>query len=153
MKDVEPIDDLDGIAIIGMAGRFPGAGDVDRFWLNLRDGVESIARFSDQELIAAGVDAALLADPNYVKAGAVLDGVELFDAQFFGYSPREAEIIDPQQRCFLECCWEALEAAGYVPETCRGQIGIYAGISDNDYLSQEPPSAPGIAACRHSVSA
>jgi len=134
MKDVEPVDDLDGIAIIGMAGRFPGAGDVDRFWLNLRDGVESIARFSDQDLIGAGVAAALLADPNYVKAGAVLEGVELFDAQFFGYSPREAEIIDPQQRCFLECCWEALETAGYAPETYRGQIGVYAGISDNDYF-------------------
>ena len=86
------------------------------FWRNLRDGVESISFFSDQELAAEGISPALLAEPGYVKAGAVLEGVKLFDAGFFGYSPREAELIDPQQRLFLECAWTALEAAGYSPE-------------------------------------
>jgi acyl transferase domain-containing protein len=86
---------MDEIAIIGMAGRFPGAGDIAAFWRNLRDGVESIACFADEEVLAAGVDPAILRDPAYVKAGGVLDGIERFAATFFGYSPREAEILDP----------------------------------------------------------
>src|ERR687885_1734327 len=97
------------IAIIGLTGRFPGARNVDQFWQNLRDGVESISFFSDEELAAAGVDTELLRSPNYVKARPVLDDVDLFDANFFGYSPREAEFMDPQHRLFLESSWEALE--------------------------------------------
>jgi acyl transferase domain-containing protein len=121
------------IAIIGMAGRFPGAPTLDAFWNNLARGVESIQTFSDDQLRAAGIDAATLQDPDYVRAGAVIEGVEMFDAAFFGYSHREAEMMDPQQRIFLECAWEALETAGYAPERYRGAIGVYAGTSMNLY--------------------
>jgi phthiocerol/phenolphthiocerol synthesis type-I polyketide synthase E len=122
------------IAVIGMAGRFPGAPSVDAFWQNLRDGVESITFFSDHELASAGVGAATLQDTAYVKAGAVLEDIELFDAAFFGYNPREAEILDPQQRLFLECAWESLEHAGYDTESYTGRIGVYASASINTYL-------------------
>src|SRR5215212_7198406 len=94
---------IDGVAIIGMAGRFPGARNVDQFWQNLRDGVESISFFTDEELEAAGIEPALLNAPNYVKAGAVLEDLDLFDASFFGFNPREAALTDPQHRFFLEC--------------------------------------------------
>src|SRR5947208_7578557 len=94
-----------GIAIIGLAGRFPGADDVDAFWQNLAGGVESIRTFSDEELIAAGVDPALLQKPNYVKAGAVLEDIAGFDAPFFGVTARDAQILDPQQRLFIEAVW------------------------------------------------
>jgi len=122
------------VAIVGMAGRFPGANDVAQFWANLRAGVESVTRFSDAELVKAGESAAALRDPGYVRAGAVLDGVELFDAGFFGFSPRDAAIMDPQHRHFLECAWEALENAGHVPESFRGPIGVFAGSGHNAYL-------------------
>ncbi|MEH1980836.1 MAG: type I polyketide synthase [Nostoc sp.] len=122
------------IAIIGMSGRFPGAKDLNTFWQNLCSGVESISFFDDQELESSGVDPAMFNNPNYVKAGAILEGVELFDAAFFGFNAREAEIIDPQQRLFLECAWEALESAGYNTETYQGAIGVYAGASMNTYL-------------------
>ena len=122
------------IAIVGMAGRFPGARNVREFWRNLRGGVESIRRFTDDELRAAGVGEELLADPNYVKAGVVLDDIDLFDAPFFGFSPRDASIMDPQHRHFLECAWEALENAGHTPEGFRGSIGVYAGSGMSTYL-------------------
>ncbi|HEX6292329.1 MAG TPA: amino acid adenylation domain-containing protein [Herpetosiphonaceae bacterium] len=122
------------IAIIGMSGRFPGAKHIETFWHNLQAGTESITFFDDDALLAAGVDPARLADPQYVKAGAILDGIELFDAAFFGYSPREATVMDPQQRFFLECTWEALEHAGYNPEASPGRIGVYAGVGTNSYL-------------------
>lgn len=122
------------IALIGMAGRFPGAASIDKFWLNLRDGVNSTTFFTDEELISAGVTPEVMKDPHYVKAGAVLDDVELFDASFFGFTPREAALTDPQHRFFLECAWEALEHAGYCGETSAGRIGVYAGASLNRYL-------------------
>jgi amino acid adenylation domain-containing protein len=122
------------LAIIAMSGRFPGAGDVERFWSNLRQGVESITFFGDGELRAAGVGEDLLADPSYVKAGGVLDGIELFDAGLFGFTPREAEALDPQHRLFLECAREALECAGYDPDRYRGTIGVWAGVGLNSYL-------------------
>jgi amino acid adenylation domain-containing protein len=122
------------IAIIGMSGRFPGAKDVDTFWQNLRDGVESITFFSEEELLAEGIDPALLNNPNYVKANGVLEDIELFDAAFFGYSPIEAEIMDPQQRLFLECAWEAIENAGYNVDIIEGAVSIYAGVGMNTYL-------------------
>ena len=125
---------IDGIAIIGMAGRFPGARNVEQFWHNLRDGVESISFFTDEELAEAGIEPALLKAPNYVKAGAVLEDVELFDASFFGFNPREAAITDPQHRVFLECAWEALENAGYDSERYDGAIGVYAGVGMSSYL-------------------
>src|SRR4029450_6683333 len=100
------------IAVIGMAGRFPGAKNLEQFWQNLCDGVESINFFTDEDLLARGADPQLLDDPNYVKAEAVLDDIEMFDASFFGYTPREASLIDPQHRLFLEHAWEALGEAG-----------------------------------------
>jgi len=122
------------IAIVGMGGRFPGATNIEQLWQNLRNGVESISFFSDQELISAGIDPSVLTNPNYVKAQGVIQGIDLFDAPFFGYSPREVEIMDPQQRLFLECAWEAIESAGYNSETYHGRIGVYAGMSMNRYL-------------------
>lgn len=122
------------IAIIGMSGRFPGARNVTEFWRNLREGVESISFFSDEELAAAGIEPATLNSPDYVKAGGVLDGVELFDAAFFGFNPKEADTLDPQQRIFLESAWEALEDAGYDPETYDGLIGVYAGSAASSYV-------------------
>src|SRR5688572_30163754 len=104
-----------GVAVIGMSGRFPGAKSVAELWKNLREGVESISFFSDEELAAAGVDPATLKDPTYVKAKGALQDVELFDASFFGMNPRDAELLDPQHRIFLECAWAALECAGYDP--------------------------------------
>ena len=123
-----------GIAIIGMAGRFPGATTLEQFWQNLRNGVEAITFFSDEELLAAGVDPAQLGQPNYIKARPVLAQVDQFDAAFFGYSPREAELMDPQHRLFMECSWEALESAGYDPLTYAGLIGVYAGSNISTYL-------------------
>jgi acyl transferase domain-containing protein/acyl carrier protein len=121
------------IAVVGMAGRFPGADNIQQFWENLKNGVESISFFSDEELIEAGVDLRLLENPNYVKAKGVLENVEYFDSPFFGYAPVEAEIMDPQVRIFHECAWEALEDAAYVPGNYSGLIGIYAGALDNFY--------------------
>ncbi|WP_437917387.1 SDR family NAD(P)-dependent oxidoreductase [Sorangium sp. So ce302] len=131
-------DALEGaIAIIGMAGRFPGARDVGELWRNLRDGVESVTFFSEEELLASGVDPALLATPGYVRAGAVLKGVDEFDASFFGISRREAELTDPQHRIFLENAWEAIESAGYDPHAYEGSIGVFAGASVSTYLLRE----------------
>ncbi len=122
------------IAIIGMAGRFPGAPDLDTFWQNLQNGVESITFFTDEELLASGIDPALIQNPNYVKASPTLTDVDCFDADFFGYSPKEAKLIDPQQRLLLECAWESLETAGYNPHTYPGAIALYAGATTNTYL-------------------
>ncbi|MCW5312694.1 SDR family NAD(P)-dependent oxidoreductase [Nostoc sp. KVJ3] len=122
------------IAIIGMAGRFPGAKNVDEFWQNLQNGIESISTFTDEELLAYGLDATTLNNPKFVKARAVLKDVELFDASFFGFNPREAEITDPQHRVFLECAYIALEDAGYDSENYQGSIGVYAGASFSGYL-------------------
>jgi|GEM_PF-516325 len=122
------------IAIIGLASRFPGAANTETFWKNLCQGTESITSLSDEALKASGVPPLLIEDPHYVKAAALLEDVESFDAAFFGYTPREAEIMDPQQRVFLECAWEALEHAGYNPDTYPGLIGVYAGAKTSSYL-------------------
>ncbi|HEU4321851.1 MAG TPA: type I polyketide synthase, partial [Roseiflexaceae bacterium] len=122
------------IAVVGMSGRFPGAQDIAAFWQNLCGGVEAV-RFPDQqELEELGVDPAALRDPHYVKAAAVMDGIELFDAAFFGYTPREAELMDPQHRVFLECAWETLEHAGYDPDRFPGSIAVFGGGTTNTYL-------------------
>ena len=142
MSEKEGNEGLADIAIIGMSGRFPGARSLEDFWRNLKDGIESIGFFSDDELKSAGIAPGLLSDANYVKAKAVLDGVEDFDASFFGLTPREAEITDPQHRVLLECAWEALETAGYDPEGYPGLIGIYAGAGTNTYLLHNLSSNP-----------
>jgi acyl transferase domain-containing protein/acyl carrier protein len=126
--------DQQGVAIIGMAGRFPGAATLEQFWQNLHDGVESITVFSDEELLEAGVDPAQLRAPNYIKARPILNQVDQFDAPFFGYSPREAALMDPQHRLFMECSWEALEMAGYDPLTYQGLIGAFGGANISTYL-------------------
>src|SRR5205807_4006246 len=134
MSNSDNSDYLNEIAIIGMAGRFPGARDTEEFWQNLRDGKESVSFFSDEELVLGGIDPGLLNDDRYVRAGAPLQRAEMFDAAFFGFTPREAEITDPQHRVFLECAWEALESAGYNSETYKKHIGVYAGAGTNDYV-------------------
>lgn len=119
------------IAVIGTSGRFPGANNIEEFWINLRDGVESVVLFSVEELEQAGISPELLTDPNYVKVGIILDNIECFDASFFGYTPKEAEMMDPQTRIFYECVYEALEDAGYASQCYNGLIGVYAGASVN----------------------
>jgi acyl transferase domain-containing protein/thioesterase domain-containing protein/D-arabinose 1-dehydrogenase-like Zn-dependent alcohol dehydrogenase/acyl carrier protein len=123
------------IAIIGLAGRFPQAIDLEYFWTLLKNGREAVVEFSDEKLLATGIDPALLQHPDYVKSGMVIPGIADFDADFFEMSARDAEITDPQQRLFLECAWQVLEQAGYPPATTDASIGVYAGVSDNRYLS------------------
>ncbi len=122
------------IAVIGMSCRFPGAPNLSQFWHNLRTGTESITTFSDDELLASGIHPSVLKRPDYVKAGAIIDDIESFDAAFFGMSPREAEMTDPQQRIFMEVAWEALEDAGYDPQRYGGAIGVFAGANLSTYL-------------------
>jgi acyl transferase domain-containing protein/acyl-CoA synthetase (AMP-forming)/AMP-acid ligase II/NADPH-dependent curcumin reductase CurA/acyl carrier protein len=122
------------VAVIGMSCRFPGAENIAQFWQNLASGVESIAFFTDEEVLASGVDPNLVKNPNYIKASTILKDIEVFDADFFGYNPKEAELLDPQQRLLLECAWESLEDAGYNPLNYTGAIGIYAGAVMNTYL-------------------
>ena len=122
------------VAIVGMAGRFPGARTADQFWQNVRDGIESLTVFTADELVAAGAPAAKVNDPHYVKAGHPLPDMEQFDPGFFGFSPKEAKILDPQHRHFLEVSWEALENAGCDPAKLGARIGVYAGSGHNAYL-------------------
>ncbi|HEY6330906.1 MAG TPA: type I polyketide synthase, partial [Blastocatellia bacterium] len=132
------------IAIIGMSGRFPGAKNLEEFWQRLAAGEELITKFSHDDLLSRGLDRASLDDPAWVKAEGSLEGVDLFDAAFFDFSPREAESMDPQQRLFLEAAWEALENAAYDPDTYEGRIGVYAGSSLNSYLPYNLQSNPGL---------
>lgn len=136
MKNSEINEQLDGIAIIGMSGRFPGATNVEEFWANIVGKKETISFFSESELIDSLGETAreLINDPHYVKAGGILSDVESFDAQFFGYNPKEAEILDPQQRLFLTCAWEAMEDAGYFQEQEYERIGVFAGVSISTYI-------------------
>ncbi|HET8796470.1 MAG TPA: type I polyketide synthase, partial [Thermoanaerobaculia bacterium] len=122
------------IAITGLAARLPGAPDVETFWQNLLGGRESITFFDRDELLRAGVPAAQLDDARYVRARGTIEGIDLFDAQFFGVTPREAEMMDPQHRLFLECAWHALENAGCDPSRFDGMIGVYASAGLNTYL-------------------
>lgn len=132
--DKEARDNLQGIAIVGMAGRFPGARDIEGFWRNVRDGVESITFFTEEDAVSAGIDPVVIKDPKYVRAGGILDSLEMFDASFFGFTPKEAGLMDPQQRLFLETAWEALAQAGYDPEQYEGKVGVFAGAGVNYYL-------------------
>lgn len=126
-------DDNYDIAIIGMAGRFPKAMDTEAFWRNLKAGVECVSFFDDEEL-EVSLPPEVLGDPAYVKAGGVIEEIEMFDADFFRISAHEAEWMDPQQRLFLECAWEAIEDAGYDLETYRNPVAVYAGANTNFYL-------------------
>ncbi|MBN3876117.1 aminotransferase class III-fold pyridoxal phosphate-dependent enzyme [Nostoc sp.] len=127
-------DPSDGVAIIGMVGRFPGAGNVDEFWRNLCEGLESTTFFQDEELDPS-IDPNLCKDPSYVKARGIIPGGETFDAAFFGVNPLEAVVMDPQARVFLELVYEALENAGYESESFEGLIGLYAGCGQNTYFA------------------
>ncbi|MEJ2539784.1 MAG: polyketide synthase, partial [Gemmatimonadota bacterium] len=131
-----PTGESDGpfVAVVGMAAHLPGAPDLDRFWARLRAGAESIRHFTEEELEKAGVDPALLRNPRYVRSRGVLDGMRAFDAGFFGLSPRDAAVMDPQTRHFLECTWHALEHAGHVPESFPGTIGVFAGAGASQYF-------------------
>src|ERR1700753_3163690 len=128
MADATP---LHAVATIVLAGRFPGADDLDGFWRNIADGVECLDVPTDAELDIAGVPLAVRSDPNFVRRSTALDGAANFDASFFGVSPRDAQIMDPQHRIFLECAWEALESAGYAANTAELAVGVYAGASMN----------------------
>ncbi|MEO0354383.1 MAG: beta-ketoacyl synthase N-terminal-like domain-containing protein [Cyanobacteria bacterium P01_A01_bin.3] len=144
------------IAIIGMANRFPGAATPAQYWHNISQGVESVIKFSDEQLQASGVSQQMRDRPNYVNAGVVLEDVDLFDADFFGYPPRQAQIMDPQQRLFLELAWEALETAGYNPNLCPYPISLFGGVGVSSYFLYNLFSNPeligtvGVGQIRHS---
>jgi amino acid adenylation domain-containing protein len=140
MSEAKP--NLEGVAIVGMAGRFPGARSVEEFWNNQLNGVESISHFDVEELEVPNA-AELAKDPNYVRARSILNDADLFDAEFFGIHPREAELTDPQHRLFLESCWQALEDAGYDPAAYAGEIGVYAGCSPATYFLSRVCARPG----------
>jgi acyl transferase domain-containing protein len=122
------------IAIVGMSGRFPGARNVLEFWHNLAEGIESITRFSDQEILDSGVPPSYLGNPTYVKAAPILEEPSHFDAAFFGFSPMEARTMDPQHRILLELAYEALENAGYDSDRYQGRIGVFTGAALNTYF-------------------
>lgn len=124
------------IAVIGLSCRLPGAPDYRAFWENLCAGVESLTRFSADALARSGVPSALYRQPDYVPVHGCLEDVEGFDAAFFGMTPREAELLDPQQRLFLECAWEALEDAGYADPQRERRIGVFGGVGSNTYLTR-----------------
>lgn len=134
------------VAIVGLAGRFPGARDLDEFWQTIREGVEVLETFSDADLAAAAVPASLREHPQYVRRGTALAGADNFDAAFFGFSPRDAQILDPQHRIFLECAWEAMEHAGYVPDATEAVVGVYAGCGMNTYLITQIERDPALVA-------
>ncbi|MBO9648308.1 MAG: amino acid adenylation domain-containing protein [Variovorax sp.] len=135
--------EMEPVALIAMAGRFPGAADVEQFWDNLLAGRESISFFDDASL-DAGVSAALRADPLYVRARGVIDDIEQFDAAFFGINPKEAELMDPQHRVFLEICWECLERGGYVPDQAPGPVGVYGGMYNPTYFQRHVSTRPDL---------
>ncbi len=122
------------IAVVGMAGRFPGANSVSAFWDNLRNGVESIVTLSEQQLRDNGVSEKTLADPAYVRRAPLVDGIDEFDADFFGFAPQVARVLDPQHRMFIQCAWHALEDAGCDPDRFDGSIGVYGTSSPSGYL-------------------
>lgn len=127
-------EDAGSIAVIGMAGRFPGAPNVAALWANLRAGVESVSFATEAEVIAAGESPEVARDPAYVRARARLEGIDQFDAAFFGMSARDAAVYDPQHRVFLECAWEAFEDAGYVGEKIQGPVGVFASCGMSEYM-------------------
>jgi len=147
MSDASNPENLEGIAIVGMAGRFPGADTVGQFWKNLVDGVDCISRFKAEELEhSLATPEAIAQGQKFIGARGILPDADKFDAAFFGVYPREAELMDPQHRVFLECAWEAIESAGYDPDQYPGMIGVFAGLSLNTYLIYNLCTHPGFAA-------
>ncbi|MEM7410829.1 MAG: amino acid adenylation domain-containing protein [Myxococcota bacterium] len=143
------------IAVVGMAARFPGAGSIDAFWENLREGRDGVTRLERDALLDAGVDASLLDDPHFVPASPMLDDIDRFDATFFGVAPRQAQIMDPQHRLLLEIAWAALEDAGIAPGRSAGRVGVFAGAGLSSYFLHNLAAAPelvaaaGVTAVRH----
>jgi len=135
--------DDEPIAIIALAGRFPGARDVEQFWANLCEGRDTITHFGAGELDPS-LAADLVADPDYVRARGIVDDVEMFDPAFFGMSPREAELMDPQQRLFMELCWEALERAGHVPDADEMPVGVFGGMYNATYYKHHLQPRPDL---------
>ncbi len=133
---------MEGIAVVGMAGRFPKARTVEEFWTNLAEGRDCFSRFSVDDVVSAGVPKNIAASAHYVRRSPVVDDPASFDTHAFGYSPREAELIDPQQRLMLECSWEALERAGHDPHRFTGAIGIWAGCGVSNYFLKNLLSLP-----------
>lgn len=140
------LDQLEGteIAVVGLALRVPGANNSDQYWDNLQHGREALTTYSDDELRQAGVSEAEINNPHYVKNGAPIENIALFDAGFFGFSPRDAAIMDPQHRHFLEVCWEALEHAGCDPSRYEGLVGVFGGSGHNAYLPYNLLSNPNL---------
>lgn len=136
MSDANPVEPSSAadIAIVGMAAHLPGAADIGAYWDNLREGRSAVRRLTEEELLAAGETATTLRNPAYVPSAALLENFDRFDAEFFGFSPKEAAILDPQHRQFLEVAWEAIEAAGHPPETFKGRIGVFAGCGMGSYF-------------------
>jgi len=130
------------VAVVGMAGRFPAAASVAELWQLLDQEREATRWLTDEELLAANVSPSAIRDPNYVRASLILPDMEMFDAEFFGFSPRDAAILDPQHRHFLECAWEALEDAGHMPDRFPGSIGVFAGCGMQAYLAYNLLSNP-----------
>ncbi len=126
--------DSNAVAVIGMACRFPGAKNIDEFWYNLKNGIEAISFFSEEEIVQNGADIDSAKSNSLVKAFGLLEDSDKFDAEFFGFSPREAELLDPQIRMFLECAWEAMENAAYDTDRIDGRVGVYASSSLSSYL-------------------
>jgi phthiocerol/phenolphthiocerol synthesis type-I polyketide synthase E len=143
MNNENPSDLTDGIAIISLAGRFSKARTVDELWRNIRDGVELIGPCTDEEILASGVNQNALKRSGFVKVEASIEGLDLFDATFFAFTPSEAEVLDPQVRLFIECAWEALETAGYTSDVYKGRIGVYAGVGTNWYGNPVPAARDG----------
>ena len=133
----------DPIAIVAMAGRFPGARDVEEFWDNLCAGKDGITHFAEGELDAS-LAQSLVSDPDYVRARGLVDGVDLFDPAFFGLSPREAELMDPQQRLFMELCWECLERGGHAPDAGAMPIGVFGGMYNATYYKHHVQPRPDL---------
>jgi acyl transferase domain-containing protein/glutamate-1-semialdehyde aminotransferase len=144
MSDVDYQANQEGIAIIGMSGRFPQAASVKQLWRNLREGRDSISHFTPDEVMAEQVLPETVRQPNYVRARAILEDIELFDASFFGVQPLEAQIMDPQQRLLLECAWEALEDSGYDPKAYANPVGVFVGSGFGYYYQNNLSSNPEI---------
>ncbi|MCX7922787.1 MAG: phosphopantetheine-binding protein [Clostridia bacterium] len=144
MSNFEESNSMGAVAIISMNGRFPGAKNIEEFWQNLYNGVESVKFFTREQLIEQGIDEYLLDNPKFVAADAILDDMDKFDAGFFDYSARDAEIMDPQHRMFLECAWEAMESAGYNSDLYDGKVAVYAGSALSGYMIRNLYSNPGL---------